>query len=251
MISTFTVLIDANVFFGARLRSLVLFLAQSKMFRARWSARIDDEWTTNVANKRGIEIERLQRTRDLIDQAVADCLVTGFEPLEPSFTGLPDPDDRHVLAAAMVARAELILTFNIADFPDDVIGPLGIETRHPDAFLQDLYHISDETFIEAVALDFAHYKKPALEFEEYVDTLRRAGVPETADLIASLRVVIESLTKASRAKHLPKEELLRIARGAPAVAEELLLEEREKRQGKQTRQKKAAPGDRLAMGMGT
>ncbi len=116
MIPTATVFIDANVFYGARLRSLILYLAQTKLFRARWSARIHDEWTSNVAAKRGIDIAKLNRTRALMDRAVPDCLVTGYEKFEGAID-LPDRDDRHVVAAAMLARADLIVTFNQRDFP--------------------------------------------------------------------------------------------------------------------------------------
>ncbi len=77
MISTFTAFIDANVFFGARLRSLLLFLSQTKMYRARWSESVHQEWIAAAAVKRGIDPERLQRTREMMDRAVPDALVSG------------------------------------------------------------------------------------------------------------------------------------------------------------------------------
>lgn len=64
MISTFTAFIDANVFYGARLRSLVLFVAQSKIFRARWSNKVHDEWVRNlVKNRPDLKESDLDRTR--------------------------------------------------------------------------------------------------------------------------------------------------------------------------------------------
>lgn len=190
MISTFTVLVDANVFFGARLRSLVLTLAQTKMFRARWTERIHDEWMRNVAEKQNLSIEKLARTKALMDAAVLNCLVSGYEQLETSFT-LPDPDDRHVVAAAVKTRADLILTFNRKDFPADVLEPLGLVTQHPDDFLQDMFGISAELFIEAVREDFRHYLAPPPSFDEYIASLARSGIPKTAALIDELRVLIE------------------------------------------------------------
>lgn len=191
MISTFTVLVDANVFFGARLRSLVLTLAQTKMFRARWTERIHDEWMRSVATKHDLPIEKLAKTKALMDAAVLNCLVSGYEPLEASFD-LPDADDRHVLAAAVKTRADLILTFNQKDFPATVLAPLGLATQHPDDFMQDMFGISAEMFIDAVTEDFRHYLAPPLSFDEYVASLARAGIPETATLIGELRVLIES-----------------------------------------------------------
>lgn len=190
MISTFTVLVDANVFFGARLRSLVLTLAQTKMFRARWTERIHDEWMRNVAEKQNLPIEKLARTRAFMDAAVLNCLVGGYEQLETSFV-LPDPDDRHVVAAAVKTRADLILTFNRKDFPPDILEPLGLATQHPDDFLQDMFGISTELFIEAVREDFRHYLAPPLSFDAYVASLARSGVSKTAALIGELRVLIE------------------------------------------------------------
>ncbi len=102
MISTFTAIIDANVFYGARLRSLVLFLAQTKIFRARWSDEISAEWIGNLRENRAIAEEKLALLRTLVDRSVLDCRVTGYEPLIGSFN-LPDPRDEHVLAAAMKA----------------------------------------------------------------------------------------------------------------------------------------------------
>jgi len=68
---------------------------------------------------------RLERVAELMNCAVADCLVVGFEPLEAGLTSLPDPNDRHVLAAAIHSGAREIVTFNLRDFPDAVLGPYG------------------------------------------------------------------------------------------------------------------------------
>jgi hypothetical protein len=78
MISTFTVFIDANVFYGQRLRSLVMYLAQTKMFRARWSEKVHDEWTGNLALKNKIDIVKLNNIRDLMNRAVPDASVSGY-----------------------------------------------------------------------------------------------------------------------------------------------------------------------------
>lgn len=62
---------------------------------------IHDEWIRNVhANRPDLSLERLERTRAQMNHAVRDCVVTGFEYMIPSIN-LPDPDDRHVVAAAI------------------------------------------------------------------------------------------------------------------------------------------------------
>ncbi len=138
MLSTFTAIIDANVFYKTRLRSLILWQAQTGLFRARWTEQIHDEWMRNlIANDDRQTKEKLEKTRRDMDAAVDDCLVTGFEGLIDSVT-LPDPGDRHVLAAAIVARANLIVTFNLKDFPEKTLDTFGLHATHPDEFLLDV-----------------------------------------------------------------------------------------------------------------
>lgn len=191
MISTFTAFIDANVFYGARLRSLVLYLAQTKLFRARWSDRVHDEWIRNLVQKRpDLKAGDLARTRQLMDASVLDALVTGYEPLIEAMV-LPDPDDRHVLAAAVVCKASCIVTFNVSDFPPDRLAPYGLHTVHPDDFLLDVASIDPPSFAGAVREDLEHYRAPPLDLPEYVVALRKAGVPRIAEQIGKLAPILE------------------------------------------------------------
>ena len=105
MSSHFTVVYDACVLYPAPLRDLLMHLALSDLYRARWSDLIHDEWTRNVlANRNDLNSDQLNRTRQLMNANVRDSLVTGFEYLIPSIK-LPDPDDRHVVAAAIHSGA--------------------------------------------------------------------------------------------------------------------------------------------------
>ena len=113
---------DACVLYPAPLRDLLVPLATEGLVHARWSDRIHDEWTRNLlANRPDLTAARVRRTRDLMNQHVRDSLVTGYESLIAQLA-LPDPDDCHVLAAALRARATLIVTFNSADFPHRLPG---------------------------------------------------------------------------------------------------------------------------------
>lgn len=132
--ATFTALYDACVLYPAPLRDLLMRLALTDLFRARWTDQIHDEWIRNLlANRADLTAEQLERTRTLMNSHVRDCLVTGYEPLIEGLA-LPDPDDRHVLGAAIRACASVIVTFNLKDFPANVLEPLGVERQHPDAF---------------------------------------------------------------------------------------------------------------------
>lgn len=192
MISTFTAFFDANVFYGARLRSLILHLAQTKMFRARWSEAVHDEWIGNlVRNRPDLTPASLERTRRLMDAAVLDALVTGYEALIPGLN-LPDPDDRHVLAAAILGRASCIVTFNLQDFPAASLAPFGLHAVHPDEFLLDVGSIDPAAFADAVAADLEHYRSPPLDLPDYVAALRKAGVPQAAAQIQALGLLLSA-----------------------------------------------------------
>lgn len=132
--SQYTVLFDANVLYPAPMRDALMQLAVTDLFKAKWTADIHREWIDALLrNEPRRDRAALERTRDLMDRATRDCLVTGYEALVPALI-LPDPDDRHVLAAAIVGRCDAIVTQNLKDFPPEALAPFGIETQHPDDF---------------------------------------------------------------------------------------------------------------------
>ena len=129
--SPFTAIYDACVLYPAPLRDFLMWLGLSGRFRARWSEQIHKEWKRNLLkNRPDLTREQLDRTSALMDRAIPDGLVVGYEALIPGLA-LPDPDDRHVLAAAIRCNASVIVTFNQKDFPDDILAPFGIEAQHP------------------------------------------------------------------------------------------------------------------------
>src|SRR5437879_4076956 len=116
-----TAIYDANILYPAPIRDLFIRLAQAGLVRAKWTETIHEEWMRNVLmNNPRLSAERLARTRTLMDEAVRDCLVTGHEELIAPLS-LPDPDDRHVLAAAIYAGADVIVTCNLRDFPTETL----------------------------------------------------------------------------------------------------------------------------------
>ncbi|WP_343714033.1 PIN domain-containing protein [Inquilinus sp.] len=190
MISTFTAFFDANVFYGARLRSLTLWLAQTGVFRARWSEEVHDEWTAAVSRRLGIPLERLQRTRSFMNDAVEDSVVQGYQQLIPVIN-LPDPKDRHVVAAAIIARASVIVTSNLRDFPEETLSQYGIHTRTPDDFIMDVASIHKSAFAWAVRKDFINCKKPKLTPDGYANELAAGGVTGVAEMVRKIGILLE------------------------------------------------------------
>ena len=173
------VVYDACVMYPAPLRSFLMYLAVTDIYRACWTNEIHEEWMNNlIKNRPDISRQQLERTRDKMNENVRDCLVTDYEPLIETLR-LPDDHDRHVLAAAIRAKADIILTFNLKDFPPGVLGPYGMEAQHPDQFLCRQFDLFPETVVMAARNQRARLKKPAQNVEEYLETLRRQQLPET------------------------------------------------------------------------
>lgn len=181
--AAFTALFDANVLYPAPLRDCLMRLALTGLFRARWSNEIHDEWIRNVlANRPDLTRERLERTRDLMDAHAGDCLVTGYEPLVPALA-LPDEGDRHVLAAAIVGRADVIVTFNLKDFPEAALRPFDVAARHPDEFVCDLLDLDAAAVAGAVRAQRASLKNPPRTAADLLQTLRENGLVKATDLL--------------------------------------------------------------------
>jgi len=191
MISTFASVIDSNVFYGARLRSLFMYLAQTGIFRARWTDDIHREWTSNLLkNRPDLNAGDIAKIPEIMNAAVLDCLITGYEPLIPSLT-LPDPDDRHVLAAAIKGHASAIITFNLADFPQVTLDQYGVHARHPDEFILDLFGLDEDGCMSAVQADIEHYRDPPLTLETYLTSLETAGVQQAASFLKSRKIIFD------------------------------------------------------------
>jgi len=128
------VVYDANVLYPAHLRDLLLRLAVDDLVRPHWSEDIHGEWMRNVhADHPDVTWEDLEYTRGEMDRAFPYACVEGYEHRVENLS-LPDPEDRHVLAAAIEIGADSIVTFNLDDFPAPQLDPHGIEALHPDAF---------------------------------------------------------------------------------------------------------------------
>ena len=171
-----TVVYDANILYPAPLRDLLMYLAMTDLFAARWSNDIHEEWIRNVLkNRPDLTMARLQRTRRFMDKSVRDALVTGYETLIPTLA-LPDPNDRHVLAAAIQADADVIVTMNLKDFPKPILSKYGIIAQRPDDFVMCLVDMDNEAVLKAVWLQQQSLKKPPKMMEELLETLEQQGL---------------------------------------------------------------------------
>lgn len=186
----FVVVYDACVLHPAPLRDLLMRVAHAGLVRARWSELILDETFRSILRVRpDIAPEVLTRTRRLMNEAIRDALVVGFEPLMDGLD-LPDPDDRHVLAAAIRAGAQTIVTINVRDFPAPRLAPLGIEAQHPDEFILGLIDLAPGAVAGILMEQAAALKHPRHSPAEVLEKLRQQGLVRSAARLRTLLGVV-------------------------------------------------------------
>ena len=173
---------DANALYPAPIRDLFIRLARAGVVSARWSDEIHDEWTRSLLrNRPDLDPAKLQRTRELMDAAVPGALVQGYARHVDRLQ-LPDPDDRHVLAAAIEAEADVIVTFNAKDFPRAIVSAHGIDVRRPDAFVLELLAGGDvDAVYAAVRAHRSELRNPPYTVEQYLESLARVGLRRSAE----------------------------------------------------------------------
>jgi predicted nucleic acid-binding protein len=186
----FTVVLDACVLYPAPLRDLLMELAVRGLYRSKWSAQIHHEWIRNLLEKRpDLTEERLRQTSKQMDRAVPDSLVEGYQYLLPA-VDLPDDDDRHVVAAAIHAKADAIVTANLRDFPLDALTIYNLEAIHPDDFLISQFDLDRAAVVTAAQSIRKRLTRPALDAETYLARLESIGLTKTVDVLRPFRGVL-------------------------------------------------------------
>lgn len=179
----FTVLYDTCALYPNTQRNLLIRLARTGLVRARWSVAILEE-LDRALEERAVTPEKRRRLFELMNAAVPDCLVEGFEALIGDLK-LPDADDRHVLAAAIKVGAQVIVTNNLSDFPNDSLAPWSVEAKSPDDFVLDLIDFDARVVYACVQQIVDERRNPPESFDEVLGQLERAGLVES---VAELRM---------------------------------------------------------------
>jgi hypothetical protein len=174
---------DACVLYPFHLRNIVVQAAVDRLVEARWTDEIHDEWMRNlVVNTPGLSIERLLITRRLMNDALPAATVGGYVELIPAID-LPDPLDRHVVAAGIAAGASVILTWNLRDFPITVLKVHGLRARTPDVFLAELYDKVPDLMVASLRNARRNLSKTRLSTTDFIEILRRQNLTRLAERI--------------------------------------------------------------------
>ncbi|WP_434740418.1 PIN domain-containing protein [Micromonospora sp. SH-82] len=181
----FPALLDTCVLYPAYLCDTLLRLAEDEAYRPLWSADILEELRRNVVEA-GVPADRVDRRIAQMTRSFPDAAVTGYETLVDGM--LNDPKDRHVLAAAVRANAEVIVTFNTRDFPEHTLKPYDILAVHPDEFLLDQLDLYPGLTIGVLEDQAASYRRQPTTIAGLLPILERTGLPRfTAEVRRHVR----------------------------------------------------------------
>jgi predicted nucleic acid-binding protein len=184
--SSFAAVLDANVLYSYPLTNLLLQLAEARLYRPVWSVDIHEEWIRAVLRRRpDLTREKLERRRAAMDEALPDACVDGYARLIETLE-LPDSEDRHVLAAAIRARAQVIVTFNERHFPAEALAEFDISAQHPDTFLRHLIDLAPNVVRGRFEAVVSALVRPPLSVDEYIALLERHSLPESAAALRDL-----------------------------------------------------------------
>lgn len=176
-------LLDTNILFPAGMRDILLYLGDEELINPRWSADIGHELKrTFHRNRPDIAHEWVDNLWNDMNLFFPDALVSGYAGLVANLA-LPDPDDRHVLAAAIHGQCEVIITANLGDFPANVLDLHGIAVEHPDRFLRRLLEAQPAPFCRAVPEARTKLVKPPYSVEEYLAKRELDGLTNTVNLL--------------------------------------------------------------------
>lgn len=167
---------DACVLYPFHLRNVLIQCAVDGLVDARWTDDIHAEWIRNLAiNSPSTPISRFETTRDRMKAVLPEADVTNYQALIPTLS-LPDPDDRHVLAAAIAGRASAIVTWNLRDFPSSELRLHQVACISPDDFLVGLHSTFPDQLMDSARRARQNLRKTLPAIEEFLAALEHQGL---------------------------------------------------------------------------
>jgi PIN domain len=174
---------DACILYPFHLRNIIVQAAVDRLVEARWTEAIHDEWIRSVTMRTPeIPSQRLERTRQLMNRALPRATVTGYEH-HLTAVRLPDPNNRHIVAAAIAGRASLILTWNLRHFPPNELKKYGLERETPDAFLSGLYDRVPDLTVGSLSNARRNLSRTQVSISEFLDILEGQNLKSLAKRI--------------------------------------------------------------------
>lgn len=185
----FTAFLDADVLFPVGLRDTLLWIAALDLYSPRWSADVLQEIRRNVLEEYpDISLNDMDEMIGQMQRAFPEAEVTGYQSLIPA---MPCSEkDRHVLAAAVIAKAGVLVTNNLKDFPKEECAELGIEVQSADDFLSHALSLDASTVRQALARQAAGKKNPPMTIGDVLSRLEWTAASFVAKARAAWGVAI-------------------------------------------------------------
>lgn len=184
---TFGAVLDANVLVPVALADTLLGAAEAGLYRPLWSRRILGEVRAAILRVHPeLDPSRIDARLHAMNVAFEDALVEDWEPLVDGIVLGDDPDDRHVVAAAIRGGAEAVVTANLSDFPEPAMAALGLHAVSADDFLLDLADLNRPAMARVIWSQAAAKSRPPKTPAQILDAPTRAGAPGFALSMRSL-----------------------------------------------------------------
>ena len=164
--------LDTCVLVPMPLVDVLLTFAEAGLYRPYWSADIISELHRVLTGKYSMQPAKVESRISHMERAFPDASVEGYRHLIPQLTN--HPKDRHVLAAAITAEAQYIVTANLKDFPNSALAPYGITAVSPDEFLVELFTEFPDIVGNAVEKLRSNYSQPAVSITEFYGALAKS-----------------------------------------------------------------------------
>lgn len=172
----FTVILDANVLHASRKRDVLLSFYEAGLFRARWTNQILEEVRTSLERRFPDKRDKINALIEKITAEFPESLLEGYEGLADQVE-LPDPDDKHVLSAAIRCGAQIIVSENKRDFPNETLSQFDIELLSADEFLVETFGLFEFEALTAIKRLRQRLKAPAYQPMAFIMDLTAKGLP--------------------------------------------------------------------------
>lgn len=170
--SVSTVILDSCVLYPMYLRDTLLSAAQAGLYRVHWSPEILDGAMRNLVANQQMTGQQANHLESCMKSAFPDAMVEVTERLIPCMDN--DEGDRHVLAAALIAKAHIIVTNNLKHFPIQSLRQFQLEAQSADRFLTSLYDLFPESMDEVIYTQANRLKKPSMSFPDLLNILKNS-----------------------------------------------------------------------------
>ena len=178
--SAFGVVLDACVLIPMALCDTLLRTADAGLYRLHWSEDILKEVRRNLVEEELATEQGAQDRVSIMRQAFPEAMVVGYHEIVDSMTN--DPKDRHVLATAVTAGAQVIVTHNLRDFPEPALRLYNVEAQSPDDFLINLYDFSPHVVVSTLQAQANALQRPPMTMADLLDGLTK-HVPSFIEMI--------------------------------------------------------------------